>query len=141
MINMHALLLKDDEDDDEDDDDNDIHDDETNETVITADATSQETPDLHTEITTQTHPPIFRVNDVADGSPASAAGIQVGDEILQFGIYDASNRILPFPQYVQNLENTPTKLTIHRNSEIITLTLTPSVWSGRGLLGCQIIPL
>lgn len=88
--------------------------------------------------------PFSRVESVASGSPAEASGLQAQDEIVNFGpISEFDNESIA--QLVQEAA--------HREKEIkleilrgvgksqVTLQLSPRTWSGRGLLGCHIVPV
>ncbi|KAI9189108.1 putative 26S proteasome regulatory subunit [Blastocladiella emersonii ATCC 22665] len=86
--------------------------------------------------------PFARVNAVSPDSPASAAGLKRGDHILGFGSLDATNHdslkaLLPL---VAAHENRALAIIVQRESETLTLSLTPRKWGGRGLLGCHIVP-
>ncbi len=51
--------------------------------------------------------------------------------------------VTPSLQIVQNSKGSPVTVKVVRGSadRVVTLTLTPREWSGRGLLGCNIVPL
>ncbi|EDV26206.1 uncharacterized protein TRIADDRAFT_24455 [Trichoplax adhaerens] len=80
----------------------------------------------------------FAITDfVADGSPAAEAGLEKGDEICCFGTVNAENfRSLQDVGYiVKHSEQKEVKVIIRRMQKLLKLTITPRVWSGRGLLG------
>ncbi|XP_014232334.1 26S proteasome non-ATPase regulatory subunit 9 [Trichogramma pretiosum] len=87
--------------------------------------------------------PFLRVDSVSAGSPAELAGIQVDDFILEFG--SVSNRNFKSLKDIGNLvessryKEVPVK--IKRGSNTFALTLIPRPWSGKGLLGCHVVPL
>ncbi|XP_074061666.1 26S proteasome non-ATPase regulatory subunit 9 [Macrotis lagotis] len=87
--------------------------------------------------------PFARVNSISPGSPANNAGLQVGDEILEFGSVNAHNfqNLQNIGTVVQHSEGHPLNVTVLRRGERLQLRLVPARWSGKGLLGCNIIPL
>ncbi|XP_053328746.1 26S proteasome non-ATPase regulatory subunit 9 [Spea bombifrons] len=84
-----------------------------------------------------------KVDTVTPGSPASISGLQVGDEIVTFGSVNANNfqTLQNIASVVQHSEGKPLSVTVIRGGKSIPLSLTPQRWSGKGLLGCNIIPL
>ncbi|XP_063423987.1 26S proteasome non-ATPase regulatory subunit 9-like [Mytilus trossulus] len=87
--------------------------------------------------------PFLEVNKVDDGSPASTAQLQEGDKILQFGSITAENfkSLQDIASVVQHSKGKPLTLTVSRSNTDLRLSLTPNTWSGKGLLGCNIVPL
>lgn len=101
--------------------------------------------------------PFAKVNTVSEGSPAHQAGLQAGDEILQFGDIVASTAHLSASQ--ADLGNLPsavregaevTVVVLRRGTDntppsttsVRRLRLTPSSgWGGRGLLGCHLLAI
>jgi len=86
------------------------------------------------------------VERVEAGSPAEAAGLRVGDRILQFGnVRHVSGNVSPqFNAVVQQVGNSidsPIEVLIERDLERIPLHLTPRRWDGRGMLGCNLMPV
>ncbi|XP_067862411.1 26S proteasome non-ATPase regulatory subunit 9 isoform X1 [Heptranchias perlo] len=84
-----------------------------------------------------------KIDTVSPGSPASISGLQVGDEIIEFGSVNTHNfqNLQNIATVVQHSEGKPLSITIIRNGQNIHIGLTPQRWSGRGLLGCNIVPL
>ncbi|XP_068846123.1 26S proteasome non-ATPase regulatory subunit 9 isoform X1 [Capricornis sumatraensis] len=84
-----------------------------------------------------------KVNSVSPGSPASIAGLQVDDEILEFGSVNTQNfqSLQNIGSVVQHSEGKPLNVTVMRRGEKHQLRLVPTRWAGKGLLGCNIIPL
>ncbi|NP_001079409.1 proteasome 26S subunit, non-ATPase 9 S homeolog [Xenopus laevis] len=84
-----------------------------------------------------------KVDVVTPGSPASMSGLQVGDEIIAFGTVNTSNfqSLQNIAKVVQHSEGKPLSVSVIRNGKLVSLALTPLRWSGKGLLGCNIIPL
>ncbi|KAI9216670.1 hypothetical protein BC828DRAFT_393093 [Blastocladiella britannica] len=89
--------------------------------------------------------PFARVNAVAPDSPASSAGLLRDDQIFLFGSLDAGNHdgLKALVPLVAAHENQSIRIRIlRRGSETpLDLNLTPSKWSGRGLLGCHLVPM
>nr|XP_006640292.1 PREDICTED: 26S proteasome non-ATPase regulatory subunit 9 [Lepisosteus oculatus] len=87
--------------------------------------------------------PFARVDAITPGSPASLAGLHVGDEIVEFGSVNSVNfqNLQNIAMVVQHSEGKPLSITVIRSGQTVHLGLTPQRWSGRGLLGCNIVPL
>ncbi|KAJ4357208.1 putative 26S proteasome regulatory subunit [Didymosphaeria variabile] len=93
--------------------------------------------------------PFAKVNSVVAGSPAETAGLQVGDSITKFGWVDWTNhdKLARLPQVVSQNEGLPIIIKAMRPSaagpsESIEMQLTPRRnWGGRGMLGCNLLPL
>ncbi|XP_068686616.1 26S proteasome non-ATPase regulatory subunit 9-like isoform X1 [Montipora foliosa] len=85
----------------------------------------------------------LRVDSVVEGSPSSQAGLKVGDHILKFGSITGDNfrDLQDIASVVQHSKGTPLSVTVKRDERTQTLSLTPNIWSGRGLLGCHIVPV
>ncbi|KAL7488963.1 hypothetical protein ACHAW6_014551 [Cyclotella cf. meneghiniana] len=94
--------------------------------------------------------PFAIIDQVFSNSPASSAGIQVGDILLQFGSIHSKNHdnfsaiAKLVPQIAGDNISVPIKVRRKRETElgeisdVIDLELWPRVWEGRGLLGCHI---
>ncbi|KAK8208608.1 26S proteasome non-ATPase regulatory subunit 9 [Phyllosticta capitalensis] len=91
--------------------------------------------------------PFAKVNSVVPGSPADAAGLRAGDEIVRFGNVNWMNheKLSKVAEAVSQSEGRPLALQVSREGatpEVIDLQLTPRRnWGGRGLLGCHLLPL
>ncbi|XP_061623982.1 26S proteasome non-ATPase regulatory subunit 9 [Phyllopteryx taeniolatus] len=91
-----------------------------------------------------TLPPAFaRVDAVTQGSPASAAGLKVGDEVIEFGSVNTGNfqSLHNIASVVQHSEGKPLRVTVVRGGQRAYMSLTPQRWSGQGLMGCKIVPM
>ncbi|KAM4616224.1 26S proteasome non-ATPase regulatory subunit 9 [Polymixia lowei] len=84
-----------------------------------------------------------RVDAVTQGSPACRAGIGVGDEIIEFGSVNTGNfqNLQNIASVVQHSEGKPLRVSVIRSGQRAQMSLTPQRWSGRGLLGCSIVPI
>lgn len=86
--------------------------------------------------------PFVVVNLVSPESPAESAGIEVRDKIVAFGSITSANfrDLAQIGELVKNSMNQEIKVKVKRDDKIEELSLVPKVWSGRGLLGCNIVP-
>ncbi|XP_075390173.1 26S proteasome non-ATPase regulatory subunit 9 [Tenrec ecaudatus] len=84
-----------------------------------------------------------KVNSISPGSPASLAGLQLEDAIVEFGSVNARNfqSLQNVANVVQHSEGKPLNVTVIRRGERHQLRLVPTRWAGKGLLGCNILPL
>lgn len=96
------------------------------------------------------------VRQVSEGSPASAAGLAVGDLVLRFGRVDISHPkgLGGVVDVVREKEGQEVPVTVLRTTSasgagggsagtgggVRELTLVPKAWSGRGLLGVHLLP-
>ena len=84
------------------------------------------------------------IDEVADSGPAAAAGVLVGDLLLQFGSVDASNHdgLRALARLTQRMVGETIPILVRRaGSTHLALRLQPRRWSGNGLLGCHLKPL
>ncbi|KAM6930666.1 26S proteasome non-ATPase regulatory subunit 9 isoform 2-T2 [Xenentodon cancila] len=88
-------------------------------------------------------PPFARVEAVTEGSPASRAGLKVGDELIEFGSVNTDNfqNLQNIASVVQHSKGKPLRVAVIRAAQKVQMSLTPQRWSGRGLLGCNIVPV
>ncbi|GLH03273.1 26S proteasome non-ATPase regulatory subunit 9, partial [Gryllus bimaculatus] len=86
--------------------------------------------------------PIGRINFVSPNSPAADAGVLEGDIVVEFGSVNASNfkSLQDIGNIVQHSVGRSIAVRVKREEKFIRLSLTPCQWSGRGLLGCNILP-
>ncbi|KAL9892740.1 26S proteasome non-ATPase regulatory subunit 9 [Glossina fuscipes] len=85
---------------------------------------------------------IVRVNHVAPGSPAEKAGLRNDDHIARFGTITSSNfngDLQSIGALVKHMQNQKIPLRVLRNGIVLDMMLIPQSWSGRGLLGCNIV--
>lgn len=92
---------------------------------------------------TVNHAAFARVDRVDDGSPAASAGLLVGDEIVQFGSISAANfaNMQTVAAVVEHSKGKSLPVMVLRDGLQKRLSVTPNTWSGRGLLGCHIVPI
>lgn len=93
--------------------------------------------------TTTNRSPFVIVNLVSPGSPAEEAGIQLRDEIVEFGSINLDNfqELGQIGELVRHSQNQNIALKVKRGQNLIDMTLIPKIWHGRGLLGCNIVPI
>lgn len=82
-----------------------------------------------------------KVDFVAERSPADEAGIRKDDFILEFGSLNAENfkDLKQIADIVMHRQNQTIQLKVRRDDKNHELALVPKTWSGRGLLGCNIV--
>ncbi|MCP9265074.1 putative 26S proteasome non-ATPase regulatory subunit 9 [Dirofilaria immitis] len=79
--------------------------------------------------------PFATIAKVMESSPAFRAGLKDGDQLIQFGSLHAGN----FSD-IKELRK-PIRVTVLRNNRPIRLELIPQAWSGKGTLGCSVLPV
>ncbi|CAL8248559.1 unnamed protein product [Merluccius merluccius] len=87
--------------------------------------------------------PFARVEGISQDSPACRAGMRVGDEVVEFGSVNTGNfrNLQNIASVVQHSEGKPLRVSVIRDGKPTQMSLTPQQWSGRGLLGCNIVPI
>jgi 26S proteasome non-ATPase regulatory subunit 9 len=87
-------------------------------------------------------PPLAKIDQILENSPVMKCGIMDGDILLSLGdVYgNIPNTLSVISHYVGNHVNIPIPVKVLRGTEIINVTLTPTTWGGRGLLGCHLSP-
>jgi 26S proteasome regulatory subunit N4 len=87
--------------------------------------------------------PFVIVNLVSPQSPAEEAGIEVRDLILSFGSIQKTNfkDLAQVGELVKNSIDQEIHVKVRRNGKVEELILIPKAWSGRGFLGCNIVPM
>ena len=88
----------------------------------------------------QNKKPFAKIDQVNNNSPASEAGLQVGDDIIEFGNLTSLEGIVQLVSTAA-ANQTSIRLIIRRNNTTIPVPIFPKPWSGRGLLGCHIQPI
>lgn len=100
---------------------------------------------LESDPSNTVYEPFLVVETVDEDSPASEAGLRVGDFIIKFGTVEAllDNDMSVIASTVESSANHPLSLLVQRweGWEYVTATLQlqPKTWQGEGLLGCNII--
>lgn len=85
--------------------------------------------------------PIAVVNKVTPGSPASIAGLEVHDKIIEFGSVKGSNfqSLLNISFVAESCINRSVPVVVLRDKRVVRLSIIPKPWMGPGLLGCNIV--
>lgn len=84
------------------------------------------------------------IDEISPQSPAMASGLKVEDVLVCFGtasLLTVENPLSMIPNIVSEHINKVIGITVLRGGDIINLDVIPSVWGGRGLLGCHLKPL
>ncbi|VDK58366.1 unnamed protein product [Anisakis simplex] len=105
---------------------------------------SLQNDDQSNEIVKRTSNRVFaKIDTVAPSSPAHEAGLKNGDPIVQFGSLHAENfsDINQLAGIVQNSVGKKIRITVIREGHAERLELVPRQWSGRGVLGCSVVPI
>ena len=80
--------------------------------------------------------PFALVDEIAEDSPAAEDGLQLGDQVVKFGNVESGDNLLPkLASEAQTNQGLGIPVVVLRQGALITLTVTPRVWQGRGLLG------
>ncbi|XP_055995369.1 26S proteasome non-ATPase regulatory subunit 9-like [Ostrea edulis] len=87
--------------------------------------------------------PFLILDKVDEDSPAHTCGVCVNDKVLKFGSVSSHNfqNLQNIATVVQHSKDKPLSLRILRGDKEFNLSLTPRTWSGRGLLGCSLLPI
>lgn len=103
-----------------------------------ANQTAQSAPQTTTELI-----PFAAIDLISRSSPAEAAGLKLGDVILQFGSVTKQNftGLSAIGNVVKHSVGKPVNVLVKRENDKVVLSLTPQEWGGRGLLGCNIVGL
>lgn len=86
------------------------------------------------------------IDQVSEHSPASRAGLCVGDRVVGMGalVADdiATQGMAALAGVVRNHEGRPLVVTVQdAGGQVRSLSLTPARWDGQGLLGCHLTPI
>lgn len=89
------------------------------------------------------HQPFAVVDEVTSGSPAAAAGLQLGDQMCSFAgvTQQTAGTLQAVAAALQGNEGRAVEALVLRHGAPLALQLTPQRWGGRGLLGCHLRPL
>ncbi|XP_076818398.1 26S proteasome non-ATPase regulatory subunit 9-like [Clavelina lepadiformis] len=87
--------------------------------------------------------PYAAVTLISPTSPAEMAGLKIGDKLLRFGSVTKKNftGLNVIGDLVQHSKGKAVSVCVKRDDTVVTLTLVPQEWDGRGLLGCNIVPI
>jgi regulator of sigma E protease len=82
-------------------------------------------------------PPMFAVGRVNPGSPAEAAGLRPGDEILKVDGIDLRTSGRTIQEAIQSVQEATFPLTVLRDGGTIQLDVTPVLQEGRRMIGIE----
>lgn len=89
--------------------------------------------------------PFAKINEIHESSPASKAGLHLNDIIVKIGPVNHDNHrdLQEVAVVVQRafMNKQKVDFLIERESERISVTVTPGYWSGNGILGCRIVKI
>ncbi|KAL3286352.1 hypothetical protein HHI36_000860 [Cryptolaemus montrouzieri] len=87
--------------------------------------------------------PFAKINLVSDDSPAQLSGLLADDELVEFGSINKTNftNLTDVAAVVQHSEGKALNVKVRRGDGYFSTSLRPKKWKGRGLLGCNIVPL
>ncbi|KAK9869237.1 hypothetical protein WA026_002988 [Henosepilachna vigintioctopunctata] len=87
--------------------------------------------------------PFAKINLVSDDSPAQLSGLNTNDELVEFGSINKTNftNIADIAAVVQHSEGKALNIKVKRGDGYFTTSLRPKKWNGKGLLGCNIVPV
>jgi S1-C subfamily serine protease len=119
--------------------------------VDASSVTNQTNSNSNTTTTSNTQIPLTPfaiIDEVSPSSPASTAGIELNDLLLQFDTIDHTNHdnFSAIARLLPTKEGKAINVKVRRCKtmewgevhEVLDLELMPRKWSGRGLLGCHI---
>lgn len=90
-------------------------------------------------------PPFARVDQVFSDGPADRAGLKTGDLVVAFDAditFSNHNQLSALAARVQQKKDQEVPVEVIRLGQTAHLVMVPSSnWSGRGLLGCHLVPL
>lgn len=114
---------------------------ESNTSSVKGPSTSSEQPSSVFQLSM--YRAIAILDQILEGSPAFTAGIQEGDELIQFGNVTADDpkAFASIAKLVGESVNQEIILKIRRKESMLDMKLVPRTWGGRGLLGCHLSPL
>ncbi|RKP17677.1 hypothetical protein ROZALSC1DRAFT_16082 [Rozella allomycis CSF55] len=91
------------------------------------------------------HSPFAKVKSVVPDSPAFKCGICVHDQIIQLGSIthdgETNSWMKTLSSYILSMKDQTVDVKLIRQGIVHTLQLIPCEWSGKGLLGLELIPL
>ena len=101
-----------------------------------------QTIDLSSSSDVENLPPFLRVNQVTPDSPAEKAGLLLNDLVILFGSITSKNFVdlKSIGTLVQHSKGKEVTVKVKRGGDLKVLKLVPNTWSGKGLLGCNVVP-
>ncbi|XP_010323185.2 uncharacterized protein [Solanum lycopersicum] len=82
--------------------------------------------------------PFAVIDEITEASPAAEDGLQLGDQVVRFGnVQSGENLLQRLAAEAQSNQGCVVTMTVLRQGAMTNLQVTPRVWQGRGLLGCN----
>ncbi|TMX04835.1 hypothetical protein EJD97_004602 [Solanum chilense] len=82
--------------------------------------------------------PFAVIDEITEASPAAEDGLQLGDQVVRFGnVQSGENLLQRLAAEAQSNQGCAVTMTVLRQGALSNLQVTPRVWQGRGLLGCN----
>ncbi|XP_049359663.1 uncharacterized protein LOC125824343 [Solanum verrucosum] len=82
--------------------------------------------------------PFAVIDEITEASPAAEDGLQLGDQIVRFGnVQSGENLLQRLAAEAQSNQGCAVTMTVLRQGAMTNVQVTPRVWQGRGLLGCN----
>ena len=82
--------------------------------------------------------PFELIDEITEASPDAEDGLQLGDQVVRFGnVQPGENLLQCLAAKDQSNKGCVFTMTILRQGAMTNVQVTPRVWLGRGLLGCN----
>ncbi|KAM3269983.1 26S proteasome non-ATPase regulatory subunit 9 [Capsicum chacoense] len=82
--------------------------------------------------------PFAVIDEITEASPAAEDGLQLGDQVVRFGnVQSGENLLQRLAAEVQSNQGCAVSMTVMRQGAVTNVLVTPRVWQGRSLLGCN----
>lgn len=82
--------------------------------------------------------PFAVIDEITEASPAAEDGLQLGDQVVRFGnVQSGENLLQRLAAEAQSNQGCAVSMTVMRQGAMTNVQVTPRVWQGRGLLGCN----
>ncbi|XP_006343646.1 26S proteasome non-ATPase regulatory subunit 9 isoform X2 [Solanum tuberosum] len=82
--------------------------------------------------------PFAVIDEITEASPAAEDGLQLGDQVVRFGnVQSGENLLQRLAAEAQSNQGCAVTMTVLRQGAMTNVQVTPRVWQGRGLLGCN----
>lgn len=82
--------------------------------------------------------PFAVIDEITEASPAAEDGLQLGDQVVKFGnVQSGENLLRQLAAEAQSNQGCAVSMTVIRQGAMTNVQVTPRVWQGRGLLGCN----
>lgn len=80
--------------------------------------------------------PFAMVDEITESSPAAEDGLQLGDQVVKFGNVEGGENLMQrLAAEAQSNQGQSVSVQVMRQGAKVSLSVTPRIWQGRGLLG------